>query len=205
MCASAELHTSTTSLLLASNVPQTCSAGSLIRPMSTHLLQGSLHGVHVLQWYMCSVSRLQTRGRNVLKRCTAAICIGARESAIFLWDRNRSGRSPQLSEFVPDQRAVSCRHRCLKVVTLQPLGGRQLTEHVMAPVSDPRSKAGHSDSQKAARVKALLSNYYGDTGDAEPDSLASMQQQQRPQQRGPDPAASAALTDLDSNEFNVDR
>lgn len=75
----------------------------------------------------------------------------------------------------------------------------------MALAPDPRSKATHSDSQKAARVKALLSNYYGDTGDAEPDSLASMQQQQRPQQRGPDPAASAALTDLDSNEFNVDR
>ena len=78
----------------------------------------------------------------------------------------------------------------------------------MAP--NARGRPGHSDAEKAARVKALLSNYYGaDGGDedgAEQDSLAALQQQPRPQQRNaPEPAASAALTDLDSNEFSVDR
>lgn len=76
----------------------------------------------------------------------------------------------------------------------------------MAP-RDARGRPGHSDDEKAARVKALLSNYYGDAGGdgAEPDSLASMQQQRPAQHRAPETTASAALTDLDSSEFNVDR
>lgn len=77
----------------------------------------------------------------------------------------------------------------------------------MAP-PDGRGRPGHSDDQKAARVKALLSNYYGEAGGdgAERDSLASMQAQRPAQHAAPETnAASAALTDLDSNEFVVDR
>jgi Vps51/Vps67 len=66
-------------------------------------------------------------------------------------------------------------------------------------------RGGKADPDKAARVRALLSNYYGETDGVELDSLASMQPGPRPAQRGADPVANAALTDLDSAEFSVER
>ena len=72
----------------------------------------------------------------------------------------------------------------------------------MAPAA-----GGHSDDRKAQRVRALLSNYYGTEGgdQAEPDSLADMQQQLHRGPRAPEMSSSHGATDLDSGDFNVDK
>ena len=66
-------------------------------------------------------------------------------------------------------------------------------------------RGGKADPDKAARVRALLSNYYGETDGAEPDSLASMQPGPRGAQLSTEPVANVASTDLDSADFSVDR